>query len=486
MAEREEQPAKAPFKPKAASPGNKTGPTTAAAAKARKLKTAVIVIHGMGEQRPMETLWGFVSAAWTHNPDTGPEARNDIFSQPSAIPGNFELRRVTTRYTPLEGGRDKRVDFYEFYWAHMMTGNTLGGLLAWVRGLLFRGPSSVPPALAGVWLLGLLLYAVGLACVVLGIMDARKFDPFGISGYFVAAAVTGIGGMVLNAFGVPVAGDAARYLSPTPDNVKARQEIREAGVDLLERIVAGGWHDRIVLVGHSLGTVIGYDILTHSWGKMMQEIWYDAFRARPAEAAAATIAIEKLEAAAAALDEGEPAMRAYRDAQRVYFDALRALGIPWLVSDFVTMGSPLSKAEVLLARDADAFGVKVGRMEFPTCPPQFERDSEVDGKPHFSFAAKTTAGRIPHQAAVFAPVVWTNIWFPSFLLLFGDFISGPVRAILGRGVRDVEIPRGWRFRHLDYWRDPGNADPANEAPWLVALWRAINLRKLNDEERWRD
>ena len=32
-------------------------------------KTAVVVVHGMGEQRPMETLWGLVTALWTADPD---------------------------------------------------------------------------------------------------------------------------------------------------------------------------------------------------------------------------------------------------------------------------------------------------------------------------------------------------------------------------------------------------------------------------------
>ncbi len=32
-------------------------------------KQAVILVHGMGEQVPMETLRGFVETMWIHNPD---------------------------------------------------------------------------------------------------------------------------------------------------------------------------------------------------------------------------------------------------------------------------------------------------------------------------------------------------------------------------------------------------------------------------------
>src|SRR5437764_393830 len=58
------------------------------------------------------------------------------------------------------------------------------------------------------------------------------------------------------------AGDAARYLHVAPPNIQGRRQIREAGIDLLEKLHQSGEYDRIILVGHSLGSVIGFDILT--------------------------------------------------------------------------------------------------------------------------------------------------------------------------------------------------------------------------------
>jgi hypothetical protein len=66
---------------------------------------------------------------------------------------------------------------------------------------------------------------------------------------------------ILRKIGLGYVGDAARYLSPAPANVAVRQAIRSAAIDLLE-----GLHDdptwrryhRVILVGHSLGSVIGY------------------------------------------------------------------------------------------------------------------------------------------------------------------------------------------------------------------------------------
>ncbi|MEW8268619.1 MAG: hypothetical protein AB2731_20955 [Candidatus Thiodiazotropha sp.] len=61
-----------------------------------------------------------------------------------------------------------------------------------------------------------------------------------------------------------VVGDAARYLRPAAQNIQRRQEIRTAGVDLLKNLHDRGY-DRIIIVGHSLGSVIGYDILTYAF-----------------------------------------------------------------------------------------------------------------------------------------------------------------------------------------------------------------------------
>lgn len=70
---------------------------------------------------------------------------------------------------------------------------------------------------------------------------------------------------------VNFSGYAARYLRPKPANIEHRQAIRQAGVSLIEKLHDSGRYDRIVLVGHSLGSVIAYDIVTHAWIRMHQE-----------------------------------------------------------------------------------------------------------------------------------------------------------------------------------------------------------------------
>jgi hypothetical protein len=81
------------------------------------MKQAVVLIHGIGEQVPMDTLRGFVEAVWTSDSSLRrPRVPAQAWSKPDAISGDFELRRLTT----AQNRDGKRTDLFEFYWAHLM------------------------------------------------------------------------------------------------------------------------------------------------------------------------------------------------------------------------------------------------------------------------------------------------------------------------------------------------------------------------------
>lgn len=439
-------------------------------------KTAVVMIHGMGEQWPMDTLRGFVDATWTTDATLVRPGPNQPYFKPDTITGSFELRRVTTR--PWSGTGGRRVDYFEFYWAHMMRDTGIGDVVGWLMRLLLRAPSRVPRRLLGGWLAGLLVCAVAVILAILTQLEPKQRP---VDWPWFVWTLIAAGGALFSALWLrPVAGDAARYLSPTPGNVAARQEIREAGIDLLTKLHQTGDYDRIVVAGHSLGSVIGYDVLNYAWGR----IDHDALLAGHPNGGAAMAALDVLEEKASELvmTGSRDALAVWRDAQRAYFAELSRLtggdGKPlWLVSDFVTMGSPLSKADVLLARDEGDLKRRKGRREAPTCPPWLE------GKrpPRFSYPPKNP-NRTPHHAAVFGPTVWTNIYYPNILGAIGDFISGPVAPQLGPGIRDVRVPIGLpTFRHLSYWAKPERLQPA-----ILALRRALNLRLVDERALWQD
>jgi hypothetical protein len=456
-----------------------------------KQKTAVIVIHGMGEQRPMETLRGLVQALWACDPSITNVRNHATYSKPDSITGNFELRRITTRNVPLEDNILKRVDFFEFYWAHLMTGNTLKGVTSWLLALLIRSPSSVPSRLFFPWLFATTLLILTIAGLTLAALKSILPDALKAlnlhdipTWWYISASTFSLIFSLFSAWWLaPIAGDAARYLSPLPDNVAARQKIREAGVDLLSKLHASGLYDRIIVIGHSLGSVIGYDVLNCAWGRLKSE----DLLAVHANGAIALEALNKLERAAGELLHSEEtkigqARVNYRNNQRTYQRCLAgAQNSLWSVTDFITLGCPLSKADVLIAKDGIDFTRRKSQRELPTSPPWLEKNDVSRKRFRFSYPVNATV-RIPHHAAVFAPVVWTNIYFGNFMLVFGDIVSGRVAPQLGRGVLDVHLRIGLPvFRHLDYWKISRGAP---SKPWLAVLRRAVNLKWLPDEALW--
>lgn len=430
-------------------------------------KQAVVLIHGIGEQLPMETLRGFVDAVWSQDA-TVHHSRGvaTVWSKPDDISGSFELRRLTT-------GRNRagiRTDFFEFYWAHLVRDTRLGQVADWLRLLLLRRPSRLPRPLRPVW--WLLAGSALLASITLYAYGMPEPDHW-IPG---PAWAVGLAGSLLSAlagaFLVRRVGDAARYLHGSPDNVEHRQTIRAKGVELLKKLQDSGEYQRIVVVGHSLGSVIGYDILTYLWAHR------DTCPQRtPDNGEPRTGALDRL----AALAHAEPfPAEDYRKAQGAYLEEIRANGSPWRVTDFITLGSPLAYAELLLARGPEGLKARQADRELPTCPPVLETTGRVTTFAHRAEGQRGGKRWVPHHAAPFAPTRWTNLYFPAHGLLRGDPIGGPLAPLFGAGIRDVPVEtpvrRGY-FSHTLYWAPvEGGATPA-----VLALRRALDL--ADDDRR---
>src|SRR4029077_15690714 len=120
-------------------------------------KQAIVVIHGMGEQTPMDTIKSFVRAVWetdaeiTANGLPNPAA---VWSKPDVRTGSLELRRITTRESIKTDSfaRGVRSDFYELYWADLSGGSTWNHVRDWIGGLLLRNPfTRVPSSVMLAW-----------------------------------------------------------------------------------------------------------------------------------------------------------------------------------------------------------------------------------------------------------------------------------------------------------------------------------------------
>jgi hypothetical protein len=298
-----------------------------------------------------------------------------------------------------------------------------------------------------------------------------------------AFAVLGLYLAANAAFLQPYLGDAARYFRGSPGNVAVRRAIRKEAVNTLERLHTSGQYDRIVIVAHSLGCVVAYDMLRNYFGRVCGEL-----------PPAAQLGQDFIDIDTAKLDPKQVATTADKKVLRskarnvvaAIADATVKQPPPqpkyksWLVTDFVTLGSALSHAYFLmcLGKDRPAlredFGRRVNEREFPTCPPK-----QLDNDGLLAFDNPRTKTRQIHHGALFGLTRWTNIYFPMFQIFWGDAIGGPMAPIFGRHILDLEVSTTTAggadfFTHTAYW-DVEREPDKFQAPHIVALRKAVDL-----------
>ena len=229
---------------------------------------------------------------------------------------------------------------------------------------------------------------------------------------------------------VDIAGDAARYLDITPKNVGERQEIIAHSINLLQKLQSDKRYNKIIVVAHSLGSIIAYDALKHSWAETQKDNTFDM-----------SILEEKASVDKLILQsEEDKAWNHIQEAQKDLFKLLsqkQGKKNIWKVTDFISVGSPLVHAPLLLAGTKKKFETQKDKLELPVCPPR--RTKEIDIKGKFEI----------DKAGLFVVTRWTNIFFND------DPIGGPLKGLFGKGVKDIELDSGLKKRkwesHTQYW-----------------------------------
>jgi hypothetical protein len=483
-------------------------------------KQAIVVIHGMGEQRPMDTIKGFVDAVWKTDREITANGLPDpaeAWSKPDLRTGSLELRRITTRQSvPTDTfPAGVRSDFYELYWADLSGGSTWSHVQDWILGLLLRDPFTRVPR--GVMLAWIVLWIAALWVLILVVATALpvdasigSFHPWqhiplrwlsGVPGW-VLALMAAVLGAAAHGFVVPYFGRVVRYTQAKPDNIAARTNVRERGLKLFAELHRAEY-ERIILVGHSLGSIVAYDLISYFWASHAES---HSVREGTPEFQALCRLVRAAENLARPPREAnrEALIEEYRTAQTAFCRLLRQRKAPgasetdtrWLITDFITLGCPLTHAEFLLASSADDLGSRKEGREFPTSPPVRERlDPAVlekarraglpidDSDPRlFCFPIGTDGWQL-HHAAPYAVVRWTNIYDPARLIFCGDIISGAIVPVFGPGVidRDLRALRGqsWSFTHTRYWTDAsGGVEPPRHVAELREALDLAGRRRL--------
>jgi hypothetical protein len=361
----------------------------------------VVIVHGMGEKRPIETLDDFAKTALRPGSAQG-EKRWDYLSLPAEITDSYEARRFTSA----------QADIYEYHWPFLMTADKFAGAMPMALRLFLRRPGNVPDALLGIWrAVWIVLLAILLAIPALFVTGyALNTDvPVWIIGLITSAVVLvfwfGLYRMVAKALVNKTTTslvDVARYLDPSPYSYAARRAIRGGLVDLL-RALHDGRFSRIVVVAHGVGSYISYDALTVFWAETQ----------------------------------------------------LQRQGNSWRITDFVTVGAPMALADLLIARPGLFSGFKKsdGALRRELFEGLARRGALALGS-HSPFA-------ISRWTNLWFPVTRGGLhgdWFGGAL---GPLFGPGIRDIAVQGNQPERFKRG--SAHNEYFRHPDKDDEGDIA-----------------------
>ncbi|EBW2250161.1 hypothetical protein C9R18_26340, partial [Salmonella enterica subsp. enterica serovar Enteritidis] len=274
------------------------------------------------------------------------------------------------RITTSKDANRRRTDFFELYWADLTQGTSRGRLYAWMSSLLLRKPADIPAdarRLYGATLLFAIVMA--LAALLLAFSFWKAWFPAGA--VLLAIGASGLF-WAFDHFVVPYFGDVATYVQAEAGTVEKRALVRERGLGLMRRLMDDPTYDRIILASHSLGSVIAYDLLQILWAERRpQNLLFQRDKSL-------WQAIRQVEKYAQLPDAPPQALTAqeradFRKAQWRLYEETRTLdarlGKGWKISDFVSVGSPLTHAEFLVTHNVAAWREGVAERRFSICPP---------------------------------------------------------------------------------------------------------------------
>lgn len=421
-------------------------------------RQAVVLIHGIGNQMPMVTLRGFVQKIIVTEQGGGAIGEWQVYSEADQADETFELHTFTAVPPEQADPRVPQTDFYEGYWAEEVRGTRLAHVWRWMWRVFKTGLVRPPRRLR--WLYAL---AVGLAVLFAAAALALVLTPVsqtvlgGAAGVALKAAVM-VAAAVASGWLVKSLGDLARYTDDHPDNVDMRQAVRQRLVGLLDKLHDDGHYSRIVVIGHSLGGIVAYDALRLLWAKRTGgDTGYIPGQAD-----------DQAVATAAGQLAGRGGLVDFCARQYELCEDLSARRVPvwktvegqpqkvsrpaWLVTDLVTLGSPIAYPELLLSDgDSAEFLALVKERQLPTCPP-----TEIDGpgSGYRYYPADRAKGMRYHHGSVFAATRWTNVF------AHGDFAGAGISSdTLGTGVINRELPGGLPVvSHFRYWETKGSRD----------------------------
>lgn len=387
-------------------------------------KVAIVVIHGMGNQYPMDTITGFTKNVFGEI----------TFSAPERVSGSTDLRKLITFDDTYQ------YDNYEYYWAHLAKEPPLYHTLRWIVQLAWK---KSPSARLKKYIPLIRLITLIVPLAILGV-------AFGYSLLFYCFIPTSPPLVRFLIYLIPFAlyflvflglkfisqrfGDVLRYTVPHPDNLSYRQNITKNAVDFLTTLHQKFEYDKIIIVGHSLGSVVAYEMLIHTFANLNKSFIHKN-----------------------GLTEDQKKVIDGITNHTNKLKKMQEFGWNWKVTDFITCGSPLCHADMILTKDKDAFNNKVEYGEYPQSPPKRLKEN------HF-YQPTSKDYYLPTHDTLFNYVTWNNIYFEN------DTFGGCLTGNFGAGITNYKLyPNIYKFiiaSHSEYWN-------ASEEPESVQIFKNI-------------
>lgn len=243
--------------------------------KEKNRNTAFVVIHGIGEQSPFETLDAFASNITEYFKKQGalPKLRHLIERRRSANGKPWE-----ESYVRIDLARHSPIDVHEFYWAYVTEEEiSVPEVWRWVEQTLaatktfYRENEDLYLKFkerrgSRHFSLGWVAWLLRISTILYPLWMAGKL-LLKLSGIFSRATWIS---SILSWLGqktrwviVGYLGDIAIYTTTDEKSkyYRIRQEILEESQALLEEVLNNPQYDRVIVAGHSLGSVIAYDTL---------------------------------------------------------------------------------------------------------------------------------------------------------------------------------------------------------------------------------
>jgi hypothetical protein len=389
-------------------------------------RTALLVIHGIGDQVPLETLDGFgrtLAETLALAPGARIEVTHHLAKKAGGRPGEVWFDNVL-RLRDAASPEGCHLDLYEYYWANKTEDKVRSeDIQQWVSEVT-RGARRFYKENAELarsdepkgaftsngrfhgWRYRFFLGAIGVlipavSAAAEGVLKAAAWLPV-VGGAFRALLTTFFSGSKKRL--VNTIGDIVVYTTSDRRSqfYEVRQEILRGAVGAFRYLleVEDGRHryDRVVLAGHSLGTQVAYDAVN----RLVHE-----------------------------LDEGQ--VNGWKaDGTSAVVDGLR---LDQLFSGFVTFGSPLDKIAFFLREQVPA--EQYLRKQLVS---HYHSFKQRDWNPHWRppFVVATPFARRLDS------VPWRNYYDQR------DYVSGSLDFYRGLTNVDARLPKSL-FTHNDYW-----------------------------------